>query len=145
MKLILCRGCPGSGKSTFVRTVFPDIFHVENDMWHMRDGEYKFNPKKQATAVSWCMDMTRMALANGMDVVVSNTFTKRGYVEAYKKIAEDFGAEFIVYRLHGEFENRHDVPANVLENMKNAFADWPGEVNTYPNKGNSAEPYLYVY
>ena len=145
MKLILCRGCPGSGKSTFVKTVFPGVFHVENDMWHMKDGEYRFNPKKQSMAISWCMDMVRTALENGMDVVVSNTFTKKGYVEAYKKVAEDFGAEFVVYRMHGDFENRHNVPADVLENMKSRFADWPGEIDVWPDMKNPAEPYLYAY
>ena len=119
MRLILCRGCPGSGKSTFVKTVFPGVFHVENDMWHVKDGEYRYSAKKQANAISWCLDMVRRALEEGMDVAVSNTFTKKGYVEAYRKIAEEFKAEFVVYRLRGEFENKHSVPAEVLRNMKN--------------------------
>ena len=127
MRCILCRGLPGSGKSTFARSRFPGAFHVENDMFHVRDGEYRFSAARQREAVSWCMDMCRAALAAGMDVVVSNTFTRRRYVEAYRKIAEEAGAEFRVYRLTARRGNVHSVPADVMENMERGFEDWPGE------------------
>ena len=47
MRLILVRGVPGSGKSTFAAKVFPGAFHVENDMFHVKDGEYRFDFNKQ--------------------------------------------------------------------------------------------------
>lgn len=68
-----------------------------------------------------------------MDCVVSNTFTKVGYVEAYRKIAEKHGAEFRVYRMRGEFGNSHSVPDDILKNMREKFRDWPGETYVYPN------------
>lgn len=132
MRLILVRGVPGSGKSTFAAKVFPGAFHVENDMFHMKDGEYRFDFNKQKDAVSWCMDMCDMALRNGMDVVVSNTFTKRRYVMAYVKLAEKYGADISVYRMTGSFKNCHSVPAAVFENMKKGFEDWLGEIFVKP-------------
>ena len=128
MRLILVRGVPGSGKSTFAAKVFSGAFHVENDMFHVKDGEYRFDFNRQKDAVSWCMDMCETALRNGMDVVVSNTFTKRRYIMAYVKLAEKYGADVYVYRMAGSFKNCHSVPAAVFENMKKGFEDWSGEI-----------------
>ena len=132
MRLILVRGVPGSGKSTFAAKIFPGAFHVENDMFHIKDGEYRFDFNKQKDAVSWCMDMCDTALRNGMDVVVSNTFTKRRYIMAYVKLAEKYGADVSVYRMTGLFKNCHSVPAAVFENMKKGFEDWSGEIFVKP-------------
>ena len=134
MRLILVRGVPGSGKSTFAAKVFPGAFHVENDMFHVKDGEYRFDFNKQKDAVSWCMDMCDTALRNGMDVVVSNTFTKRKYITAYVKLAAEHGADVSVYRMTGSFKNSQSVPAAVFENMKKNFEDWPGETVVVPTE-----------
>ena len=133
MRCYLVRGCPGTGKTTFCSYAFPGMFHIENDMWHMHDGKYDFDVRNQNKAISWCLDMCRNALNQGMDVVVSNTFTKIGYIEAYKRIASEYEAEFKVFRMRGEYENIHHVPENVLKNMKEKFADWYGEINVFPN------------
>lgn len=132
MRLILVRGVPGSGKSTFAAKVFPGAFHVENDMFHVKDGEYRFDFNRQKDAVSWCMDMCDTALRNDMDVIVSNTFTKCKYVMAYVKLATEHGADVSVYRMTGSFKNSHSVPAAVFENMKKNFEDWPGETVVVP-------------
>lgn len=126
MTLTIVRGIPGSGKTTFVKRSF-SCLHLENDMFHMRDGKYMFKGTSQPDAIKWCMDTARNALEAGMDVVVSNTFTKRRYVEAYRKIAEETGASFEVFRCTGSFENVHSVPKDVFESMKAGFEDWPGE------------------
>ena len=74
------------------------------------------------------MEMCDTALRNGMDVVVSNTFTKKKFVDAYRRLAEKYGAVFEVYRMTGNYGNRHSVPENVLKSMAAGFEDWPGEI-----------------
>jgi len=133
MHMFLVRGIPGSGKSTFAAKMFPGVFHIENDMFHIKNGEYRFDAGRQKSAVSWCMDMCRTALANDMDVVVSNTFTKRRYVKAYMLMALEAGAEFTVYKMNGSFENSHSVPEDVKKNMAAGWEDWNGEICVYPN------------
>lgn len=97
-------------------------------MFHMRDGEYRFDLAKQREAVRWCMDAADRALGLGMDVVVSNTFTRRRFVLAYRELAERHGADFSVYRMTGNWGSVHPVPESTVESMRNGFEDWGGEI-----------------
>ena len=130
--LYIVRGAPGTGKSTFVRSRFSNLFHVENDMYHYHNNEYEFSTKKQEFAIEWCTDMVTLALKKGMDCVVSNTFTKRIFIDSYVKIAKSLGVNVEIYRMMGNFNNIHNVPENVLYNMRNNFEDYDGEKYVYP-------------
>jgi len=120
-ELILLRGLPGSGKSTLAKLICNQ--HVEADMFFMEDGEYKFDPTKLKRAHEWCQNRVRVWMMSGYNVVVSNTFTQEWEMEAYYRLAEQYG-----YRVHSlVVENRHmgvnqhGVPADKLEQMKNRF------------------------
>ena len=134
MKLILYRGWPGAGKSYAAHHMFPGVLLVENDMFHMRDGQYQWSKENMPSAISWCIDMVKTALKNKFDVVVANTFTKWRFVEAYRKIAEEFGAEFHVYRCVGNFKNTHGLSDKIVKSFENAMEDWPGETIVDPNE-----------
>ena len=122
-ELYLLRGLPGSGKSTLAKSI-SDV-HYEADMYFVNaDGEYVFNPALLKDAHKWCQIMARIAMEyNTPKVVVSNTFTQEWEMEAYYKLAEDYG--YVVFSL--VVENRHDginehgVPFDKLEQMKNRF------------------------
>lgn len=130
MQLNLFRGKPGSGKSTSAQKMFPGAFLVENDMMHMRDGRYQWSREKMPEAIGWCISMVKTALEHGMDVCVANTFTKKRYVEAYKRLAEDLGASFHVYRCTGHFQNQHSLSEKMVADFK--LEDWPGETLIKP-------------
>jgi predicted kinase len=120
-ELILLRGLPGSGKSTLAKLICNQ--HVEADEFFMEDGEYKFDPTKLKQAHEWCQFQAKGWMRRGYNVVVSNTFTQEWEMEAYYKLAEQYG-----YRVHSlvvenrhEGVNEHGVPADKLEQMKNRF------------------------
>jgi predicted kinase len=120
-ELILLRGLPGSGKSTLAKLICNQ--HVEADMFFMEDGEYKFDPTKLKRAHEWCQNRVRVWMMSGYNVVVSNTSTQEWEMEAYYKLAEQYG-----YRVHSivvenrhEGVNQHGVPVDKLEQMKNRF------------------------
>jgi len=121
--LILLRGCPGSGKST-VAEMFPKAVHYEADMYFMANGEYKFDVTKLKNAHAWCQDMVYMDMLEDVPtIVVSNTFTQEWEMEAYYKLAKDYGYtvfSLIVENRHGG-RNIHGVPDDKLEIMKNRF------------------------
>lgn len=79
-------------------------------------------------AVAWCLDMCKTALSNKFDVVICNTFTKMRFIEAYKRLAEKFGAEFYVYRCCGNFQNVHGLSPSIVDSFERAMEDWPGEI-----------------
>jgi Predicted kinase len=126
-KLTLVRGLPGSGKSTYAKNNF-NCLVLENDMYHVSGGEYRWTGKRQGEAVRWCFDTCRNALKSGMDVVVCNTFTTRQEMEKYISLTEECGAELSVIRMGNDFGNVHNVPESTLKCMKSRFADFDGEI-----------------
>lgn len=123
MKLVLIRGLPGAGKSTYAKTHFPWHRHLEADMWFSRTGEYKFNFKELNRAHAWCQALVRVALESGEDVVVTNTFTQDWEFENYMQMAEDVGAEVVVVEMRTQFQNIHGVPPEKIEVMRNRWHD----------------------
>ena len=130
--LHLFRGKPGSGKSSAARRMFPDLLHVENDMFLIDDGKYKWSPSRVKTAIQLCSLVVKTALTNGCDVVVANTFTKKKFIDYYKKLAGIYGAAIKVYRCVGEFKNVHGLDDVMVEKFNNAMEDWPGEIEVGP-------------
>ena len=93
-ELFLLRGLPGSGKSTLAKSL--GGFHVEADMFFMKDGEYRFDGSKLKDAHEWCQNEVNLAMilnhttgANNK-IVVSNTFTQEWEMKAYTDLAESY-------------------------------------------------------
>jgi predicted kinase len=124
--LYIVRGIPGSGKSTFSKTlVNKDYCHKEADMFFIDgDGNYNFEPSKIKDAHQWCQEeMDFLMRLEHSPVVVSNTFTQEWEMEPYNKLAEKYGYKVfsvIVENRHGGV-NTHGVPEDKLEIMKNRF------------------------
>jgi predicted kinase len=127
-KLILVRGVPGSGKSTFSSFITSD-YHVEADMYFMNpDGEYKFEVEKLADAHQWCHDsveekMVHLARREFSTIVISNTFTREWEMEAYFQLAKAYGYEVftvVVENRHGG-KNTHGCPEETVEAMRARF------------------------
>ena len=120
--LYIVRGLPGSGKSTFGKSIAP--VHFEADMFFMNDGEYKFDFSKIKEAHQWCQESTRDAMVCGSPkVAVSNTFTQEWEMKPYYEMAEKYGYmifSVIVENRHGG-KNIHGVPDATLDNMRKRF------------------------
>ena len=120
-ELFLLRGLPGSGKSTLAKMICSQ--HVEADMYFMTDGKYEFDPSALRRAHEWCQNRTEQWMKKRYNVVVSNTFTQEWEMEAYYKLAKQYGYRvhsLVVENRHGGV-NSHGVPADKLEQMKNRF------------------------
>ena len=130
-KLTIIRGIPGSGKSTFAKSMVERNLadaHYEADMYFLdKDGTYRYDPSKIASAHSWCKSKVLKALSKGLRVIVSNTFTRRSEMEPYVTYCIDNGISLEVIRLETQYGNTHNVPEEVLSNMKSRFQDFPNE------------------
>jgi predicted kinase len=125
-KLILIRGFPGSGKSTFAKQF--KCLHLEQDMALMKDGEYKWTQDSISEAVNFCQKMTSKAIELGVDVVVSNTFTRLWEMDFYLRLAKYYKYEVEVYRMMGNYGSIHNVPEKAMEKMRARWQDFPGEI-----------------
>ena len=121
-QLILLRGLPGSGKSTFANLL--GGIHVEADQYFMQDGEYKFDASKLKQAHNWCKLRVEHSMEDGANkITVSNTFTQEWEMDTYFELAEKYGYQtscLIVENRHGGV-NIHGCPDDKIEQMKNRF------------------------
>jgi predicted kinase len=122
--LYIVRGIPGSGKSTFAKTLGGQ--HYEADMFFIDpiSGEYKFDVSKIKLAHEWCQNRVEGGMILNMNkIVVSNTFTQEWEMEPYFELAKKYGYTVftvVVENRHGG-TNTHGVPEDKLELMRNRF------------------------
>jgi hypothetical protein len=94
----------------------------------MQDGVYKYEKEKYADAVKWCHESTFNALLNGKNVVVTNVFASNKTIKFYVDKAKQLNILFKIFRKTSQYKNIHNVPENVLRDMKKHFQNCPGEI-----------------
>jgi len=119
-ELILVRGLPGSGKSTFAEVI--GGFRCEADMFFMEGGEYKFDVTRIEKAHKWCKEQCKSFMSREKPkVIVSNTFTQEWEMEDYYDLAKRYGykvTSVIVENRHGS-ESIHDINISTMNKMRN--------------------------
>jgi len=128
--LYIVRGLPGSGKSTFAKSIAKSYQIFEADQYFMKGGKYKFDPTKLKDAHNSCKQRVanrmKESLINSIffrNIVVSNTFTQDWEMKFYRSVGKKYG-----YKVHTIIvENRHNgtnvhgVPEDKVEIMKDRF------------------------
>ena len=129
--LYIVRGLPGSGKSTFAKTLVGHDFLVcEADKYFMVDGEYKFDATKLKEAHESCRNMVETYMKDSLvndqfyrEIAASNTFTQEWEMEPYIALANKYGyrvTSVIVENRH-DGVNEHGVPEDKIQLMKERF------------------------
>lgn len=122
-ELILVRGIPGSGKSTFAKAL--GGVHYEADMFFLdQQSNYVFDPSKIKDAHAWCQSHCLHLMKEGEPrIVISNTFTQEWEMKPYMDMASENGYTvftIVVENRHGGV-NTHGVPEDKLQMMKDRF------------------------
>jgi predicted kinase len=121
--LTICRGIPGSGKSTFAKTLGGQ--HYEADMFFIdEEGNYNFDVSKIKDAHQWCQSIVKTdMILEYPKIVVSNTSTQEWEMEPYFKLAKEYGYTVfsVVVENRHEGVNQHGVPEDKLQMMKDRF------------------------
>lgn len=130
-QLIILRGAPGSGKSTFANLLSweagaschaaDDFFEVDGKYKNFDPSKYNYDPSKIGQAHAQCQAEVRaeMILKREM-IVVHNTNVKAKDFKVYEDLAKEFKYDItylVVENRHGG-KSVHNVPEAKIEEMK---------------------------
>lgn len=123
--LILVRGLPGSGKSTFAK-LLKGAYHLETDMFFInpQTNEYKFEVSRLKEAHAWCQRQAERCMGVGIEnLIISNTFTEEWEMDSYIKSAKKYGYQvhIIIKENRHEGGSIHNVPQETIEKMHDRF------------------------
>jgi predicted kinase len=121
--LIIVRGIPGSGKTTFAKMIGRAICCADD--WHTdREGNYNWKPENVGKAHDWCKRKCRRFMKKNINpVLVVNTSTTEKELAPYIAMAKYYGYKYfsvIVENRHGGV-NEHGVPEQTLDKMTDRF------------------------
>ncbi len=123
--LYIIRGLPGSGKTTLAKRMVKEaadngykMVHCEADHYFEKKGHYCFKPDELDHAHAECQQNVVNALAEGYDVVVSNTFVTLWELEPYFKLAAQFKCGLMVQEMMHVYGNIHKVPEHTMRRMQ---------------------------
>jgi predicted kinase len=128
--LIILRGLPGSGKTSFAKYMFSNNVFEADQYFYDENGNYNFDATKLHTAHMDCQNRVEklMQMSSttqyGSEIVVSNTATTEKELKPYYDLAEKYDykvVSLIVENRHGS-KNVHNVPDEKLEQMRNKFS-----------------------
>lgn len=123
--LTLIRGLPGSGKTTFAKTLGCSYFSADD--WMTDDcNRYKFVPERLTYAHGKCQDAAELLLDRGESCAVANTFSCRWEIQPYRDLAARYGARLFVVDLFDGWmtdvelaeRNVHSVPLATIGAMR---------------------------
>jgi predicted kinase len=127
--LIILRGLPGSGKTSFAKYMFSNNIFEADQYFYDNEGNYNFDASKLHQAHLDCQRRVEelMKISDttqyGQEIVVSNTSTTEKELQPYLNLADKYNykvVSLIVENRHGN-KSVHGVPDEKLEQMKNRF------------------------
>ena len=122
--LILIRGLPGAGKTSFAKTVANKSPIIAADDFFEVNGKYKFDADLLHEAHTHCLRRTEIAMMAGeKNIYVTNTFTTEREMKPYFEIANTFGYTVfsIIVENRLQTKNIHNVSEETINKMKNRF------------------------
>jgi predicted kinase len=128
--LILLRGLPGSGKSSFAQYMFSNNVFEADQFFYDENGNYNFDASKLHAAHLDCQGRveTLMQASDssqyGQEIVVSNTSTTESELKPYLDLAAKYDykvVSLVVENRHGN-KSVHGVPEETMEKMRNRFS-----------------------
>lgn len=117
MSLIIIRGAPGAGKTTYGAKHYPDHVQLAADDFIIGG----WTPKKANPAHKKCFSTFKDDIKNGKNVVIHNTFINNCDVNKYTSEVTDFK----IIRLYTQFKSIHNVPEDVVRNCRIVLESQP--------------------
>ena len=119
--LYALRGLPGSGKTSFAKSLNLNFF--EADQYFEKFNNNKYDYKLLKKAHQYCYQSVKQELENGRSVIVSNTMTSEEEVLEYHSLTKKLNVKFVSVILENRHNGKsiHNVPISSIEKMKKRF------------------------
>ncbi len=135
MNLIILRGIPGSGKSTFIKNNHPDAKVCSADHYFTEaDGTYTWNREEASQAHEECKLKCERYMSNKeKKIIIDNTNIHWYEMEPYIHLSEEYNYSLSFIRIDANVEdaikrNIHDVPPEVIRRMAMNMEKIDGEI-----------------
>ena len=121
ISLYAFRGLPGSGKTSFAKSLNLKFFEADQYFEKFNNNKYDFKLLKKAH--QYCYQSVKEELENGKSVIVSNTMTSQKEVKEYEDLAKKLNVKFVSVILENRHKGKsiHDVPISSIQRMKERF------------------------
>lgn len=134
-QLIIVRGLPGAGKSTFANEYATILnragiavkgpFEADQYFIDPETGDYVFDATKLGAAHHACFNNVELCMYQDAEcVIVSNTFTTERELKGYLELATRMNYQvtsLVVENRHGN-KSIHNVPDEAMDKMRNRFS-----------------------
>ena len=133
MKLLIVRGLPGAGKTTYAKS--KTKYNVAADDYFVTAaGRYFFDPRKLSAAHKWCQKRVEQFMESGHPLIaVHNTFSTHREIEPYLVLCDDRGYRAEVVHIQGDHGSIHmdrRTCERVRARMDDRWEPYPGETKT---------------
>lgn len=126
MKVVILRGLPGSGKSTWASKQPGAVICSADDYFIMPDGQYLFNRGLIGKAHEDCHRKFTLAIGQRRPlIIVDNTNVTTREYRRYALAAGSLGYDIEIRVFTGEFGNIHDVHAETIKRMDDLWQFTP--------------------
>jgi predicted kinase len=125
--LILVRGLPGSGKTSFAKIIseggnYP-VFEID-DYFTDDQGTYSFRFDENHSAYKQCIEKVEAAMQQHCPkIIVANTFTMEWEIEPYLRlgILYNYKTHVVVMENRHGSSNVHSIPEEQIQRMREKF------------------------
>jgi len=122
-ELILIRGLPGSGKSTFAQLISEggkyQVFSIDQYFTN-KEGNYQFDYKQNHLAYKNCEELAEKSMQKeASKVIIDNTFTLEWEMDPYLKLAQTYNyrVHVITVENYHNGKNIHGISSEQIEKM----------------------------